>query len=295
MDQYFIWGMGLLGSSIGIGLKEQGNHVSGCIRSEKNIHILKDMGIQDVFLVSDPALWEHVQRADGIIIGTPIENVYSILERLAKTKLKPNTWITDVTSTKKEIMQWLERSSYSIPFVGSHPMAGSDLSGPQNANKDIFKGATIYITRSKIMQKRSGTETYEKMVENVIKMWTSLKGHTYEISYEMHDQWAAYLSHGLHLIACLTSLLLKDIPDVFAVPSNPAGGSFRDITRVSGSNPKLWDGIIGSNILEIKKYLQRLTKLVNGWIENIEDDQFKIEEIFKEAHRIRESIISKMK
>jgi prephenate dehydrogenase len=291
MRQYFIWGMGLLGASLGLDLRNRGYHVAGTVRSQKNKSTLEEMGFDHIYTADDEALWEQVKASDGVIIGTPVEYIVDILKEFHTRNVPDHIWVTDMASTKSELMSWVDGFDGALNFVGSHPMAGSDLTGPEHGHEHLFRNATIYVTPSENMRSRLGSEKYQKSVETVISFWKEMESLPFELSYNVHDQWAAYLSHGLHLVSCMVSHLVKDIPGVFNVPGNPAGGSFRDITRVAGSNPVLWDGIIGSNAEEVTKYLYSLEDMVRTWREQLENGTLPIQEIFSESAKIRGDII----
>jgi len=293
MKRYFIWGMGLLGASLAIDLKKKGHHVSGSVRSQKNKETLLTMGFENVFTLNEKNMWESIKNSDGIIIGTPVEYIYSIIEQLNEQKVPSNIWITDMASTKGDLMRWVDNYSATMRFVGSHPMAGSDLNGPEHAHENLFAGATIYVTPSATMRQKLGNESYDNTTEEIKQFWNAIGAKSYSISHLVHDRWAAYLSHGLHLVSCMVSYLLNDIPDVFEVESPPAGGSFRDITRVAGSNPELWDGIIGSNSEEVVKYLESMEKLIGEWKNQLREGTLPIREIFENSANIRSKIIKR--
>ena len=290
MKNYFIWGMGLLGTSIALALRQKGHHIYGCTDQKKDIPLLNGLDFHDVLLNTDISIENVIANCNAIIIATPINEVYSVLEILASMKLGQNAWITDMASSKVSLMKWLETNDLNLPFVGSHPMAGSDLSGPQNASHDIFKGATIYIVQSQFLKNKLGEEHYESITNRVEHMWQDIKAYPHRLSSEKHDRWVAYLSHGLHLISCASSILIEDIPEVFEVSSRPSGGSFRDMSRVSGSNPKLWEGIIKANSAEIKNYLNRFSSLIQEWASKLEHPELSVQEIFEEAQRVKQRV-----
>ena len=292
MESYFIWGMGLLGTSLAFELREKGYHVFGCDESIQNIKFLSTIGFTHVFSNDDKIKLNNIiSKCDGIIIATPITSVYKILEEITHLSLKPTAWITDMSSSKTDLINWLNNQQIKIPFVGSHPMTGSDLTGPQNAKQGMFNSTTIYVVESEGLKNLYGDINYDNIVNGVKYFWKGVGAKTYTLSHKQHDRWGAYLSHGLHMISCLTSILIKDIEEVFEVPSIPAGGSFRDITRVSGSNPDLWDGIIQSNSHEVKEYLKRFVSISNEWIKQLESNTINIKDIFIEAQEMREKII----
>ena len=304
-QSYLIWGMGLLGTSLALDLmykrsgkqsqeqRVQKNNIFGVVRSQKNISILKNLGIQNVVDNKNPIIQKWISQVDGIIIGTPVEAIPTILQYISTTSIKKDAFITDVSSTKSKIMQWIEKHLPNLPFVGSHPMCGSDFTGPENGQRNLFQNSTIYITKSPVISKNITDAHYDKIVQRVCNLWKQVHADPFFISYNVHDKWAAYLSHGLHLIACIIPQTLNKIPQIFDVPSRASGGSFRDITRVVESNPKLWEGIIGSNKEEIIDYLNTFQKLIKKLKEQLINDTLSVEDTFLEAANIRKKINSK--
>ena len=281
--KYAVWGMGLLGTSLALDLKRNGHDVVCILRSNKSRALLSEMNFDNIVLTSEINSNSIFQSCNGIIIGTPVEQVFSILETLKKIELPRSIWVTDMASTKSELMKEVEQSYSSLSFIGSHPMAGSDQSGPQYGREKLFKEATIYITPA--------DKSDQSLIQDVKKFWSGVSGIPVELSYQEHDKWAAYLSHGLHLVSCFVSLLIEDVPGVLSVDSNPAGGSFRDITRVSGSNPELWDGIIKSNKKEVIDYLKRFEQLLAESRAGIENETTSIKVLFEKAAEFREKIV----
>jgi len=293
MKHYVIWGTGLLGGSLGLDLMKQGAKVSCIDLSRKNLETLQEKGFDRVFHVDDQALWDAIKDADGVIIGTPAVHIPSILGQIEQHDLSENMWITDMASTKSDIMNSFDSTDSKLNFVGSHPMAGSDQNGPEYAREDLFQKATIYVTPSR-KPGLNDSASYKKVTETVIEFWKGLGAFPQVISHQVHDKWAAYLSHGLHLVSCMVSHLIKDIPDIFEIDSPSAGGSFRDITRVAGSNPDLWEGIIDTNAKEVTSYLANLENLVHQWRVALEQKKLPVKEIFEDAARIRTQIMKQV-
>ena len=295
MKKYVVWGMGLLGTSLALDLKKKGYYVAGIEKSPENLEILKNYDFNKLYQSDDELLSEEIKNCDGIIVGTPVDQVYPILEKISNMAIPDSTWITDMASTKADLMKKIHDSENisvaNLNFIGSHPMAGSDMSGPQHAREGLFSGATIYITPPQINKSRqTGSDKSIKKFQ-VMDFWKGVGACPYEISSEIHDKWAAYLSHGLHLVSCMVSHLLDNIPEVYDLEIPPAGGSFRDITRVAGSNPKLWDGIINSNAEEVTLYLESLEKLIHDWKILLAEKKLPIESIFRKSAMIRSAII----
>ena len=299
MERYVIWGMGLLGTSLALDLKKKGAQIIGIEKSLEYIEILKKYGFDNILHTDDPSLITELGKCQGIIIGTPIDQVFPILEQIFSYNLPESIWITDMASTKGELMckvnAYKKVHQHKVQFIGSHPMAGSDLSGPAHARGDLFVNATIYVTPVPWDSSQGSFSDYtlnENPVQsNVMEFWRKVGARPFEISSQIHDKWAAYLSHGLHLVSCMVSYLLDDISEVYNLESSPAGGSFRDITRVAGSNPKLWDGIINSNSSEVTLYLESLEKLIHEWKVLLSEKKLPVENIFMKSAQIRSAII----
>ncbi|MDH5717924.1 MAG: prephenate dehydrogenase [Spirochaetia bacterium] len=289
--KYFIWGMGLLGASLAYDLKKLGHQVFGCVRSEKNLNTLKKIGFENCYQTTDNSLWEPLKICDGIIIGTPIDTIFPLFQKFIENNVPENIWITDMASTKSDLIEWVNKWDEKLLIVGSHPMAGSDLGGPENAREGLFSKATIFITPAEKMAEKYEADVYENTVCEIENFWKSVLANTYRVSHKNHDKWAAYLSHGLHLASCLVSHLINDIPEVYKVPYNVTGGSFRDLTRVAGSNPQLWQGIIESNLEEVTKYMQSLENLARNWRQAMEKKALPIAEIFEKSSEIRKKIL----
>lgn len=281
--------MGLLGTSLAMDLKKRGHKVVGVEKSNEYLQVLRSSGFEDIYHVNDPAIFSEFNHCEGIIIGTPVDQVIEIIKTFEKNNLHDQTWVTDMASTKGELMQKVNDFNHSVNFIGSHPMAGSDLSGPSHARCDMFSKATIFITPMDNI--RLDKANYDQSLRSLKNFWSSLGAYPHMISPLVHDKWAAYLSHGLHLVSCMVSCMLDDIPGVYEMNNPPAGGSFRDITRVAGSNPDLWDGIIKSNSREVSQYLESLEKLVKDWKEKLITENLPVKEIFQKSALIRSKII----
>ncbi|MCS6983966.1 MAG: prephenate dehydrogenase/arogenate dehydrogenase family protein [Leptospiraceae bacterium] len=284
MSCYFIWGLGFLGTSLARDLRKQGHLVGGCVIEKKAQEYLKDkLGFEHVFLTSEVTkLNAFLHQSELVCVATPVSTTIEILGDLSRLSANPPFVVTDMGSTKSEIMMAARKLFPKLKFTGSHPMAGSELSGPENSREGLFQGSTVYLTRG----------LYPEADEKVRQFWQMLGCQTVFISEKDHDRQLAYLSHGLHLLSCAVVHLLGDhIPEVLDSPYPPAGGSFRDMTRVSLSNPSLWDAILRSNKQEVVDYLQNLEKLLSNWRDKLERQELDIVGIFEKAREIRQRVV----
>lgn len=282
MNNVFIWGMGLLGASLAYDLKKQGRRVTGCVRSEQNLDFLYKTGFHEVFLTSQVQQVSHaLAQSDVVVLAVPVIATREVLTFLADVTLKPGCIITDMGSTKGEVMQLAKTEFSQLNFTGSHPMAGSELSGPQHAQEDLFKEATVYVVPG----------LYPQTDDQVTQFWLKLGSHVMSVDALTHDRWLAFLSHGLHLLSCASVHLLKEIPEVLQSPVSPAAGSFRDISRVAASNPALWKTIIDSNRDEVVSYLSSLESLIGIWKSELSKGRLNVAELFDEAGEIRAKVV----
>ncbi len=284
MKQVFIWGMGLLGTSIAYDLKNSGYRVSGCVRSQNNLEFLQSVGLADIVIAEpSPQLLQLLEEADLILLAVPVSATREVFSVLKTSNLKVDVIITDMGSTKAEVMRLAADEFAELRFAGSHPMAGSELSGPQHARAGLFEGVTVYVTPGH----------YADVNRAVLSFWHELGCRVIELDALKHDRQLAYLSHGLHLLSCAAVHMIKDIPEVIDCDYSPAAGSFRDISRVSASNPSLWKSIIDSNKTQIAAYLERLEQLIAQWKRQLREDTLDIEKIFLEAGELRRRILKK--
>ena len=185
-------------------------------------------------------LEEAVRGSDIVVICTPVEAVQGVVARIAGY-VKPGAIVTDVGSTKSLITR---HCHVLIPgnaaFVGSHPMAGSEKSGMQYADAELYRKKTCFVTPL--------VDTDEKAVESLLLFWKALDMEVVTMTPELHDEIVASISHLPHILASVlcTYLASKD-----SNWRNFAGDGLRDSTRVASGSPGLWKCIIEQNREEI--------------------------------------------
>jgi prephenate dehydrogenase len=217
-------GVGLIGGSVGLAARNAGWDVIGVDRSE----ILEEAVTSGA--VDRPSTLKEARGADLVVLAAPISKVTGLVAELSPT----NALVTDVASTKTAVVREAERQG--LRFVGGHPMAGSQLSGVENARADLFKGARYFLTPT--------GETNPDAYREVAGFVRSLGAVPTAVDPEKHDLLMAALSHLPHLMA---AALLKVASDISPEALSFAGPSFRDLTRVGASNPSLWSDILAEN------------------------------------------------
>lgn len=274
-QQVAIVGVGLLGGSIAKALRHRGlaREVVGIGRSEERLTELRRLGIVDR-AESDWRL--GLQSADLAIICTPVDCVVGhVLE--AASYLPATSWITDVASTKGQIVEQVEAQLHRPSFVGSHPLAGDHRSGAKYSRADLYEGKTVVITPT--------SETPTALVERASQLWESLGARVECLDPEAHDKGLARTSHLPHLVA--TALALTTPESLGRL----AASGWLDTTRVAGGDAALWRPILSSNrtevtgaVAEFQAQLDRLREAL------VTMDDEALENLLAEGKRIRDAL-----
>ncbi len=226
-----IVGLGLIGGSLGMAVKRRrpSIRITGFSRKSSTLRqALRrraiDEGIGD--------LERAVRRADLVVLATPVDRIVPLARRCAKVMPKGSV-ITDVGSTKGAIVSALRTLPRGIAFVGGHPIAGSERRGIGAADAKLFDGSLCILTPT--------AATPKAALRTVQALWRPLVGKIVVISPARHDAALAGISHLPHLLA---SALLQTVQRP-PLPRTPR--SFLDMTRITLSDPDLWDDIFATN------------------------------------------------
>ncbi|HEX6206513.1 MAG TPA: prephenate dehydrogenase/arogenate dehydrogenase family protein [Solirubrobacterales bacterium] len=228
-----VLGVGLIGGSIGLAARRRLEaEVVGCGRSPERLRRAVELGAIDRAAGS---IAEACADADLVFCCAPVAALPE-QAREALAAAGPDTAVTDVGSTKGELVAAVGDDER---FIGGHPLAGAETAGVENAREDLFEGARWYLTPTE----RSSGLLYDRLQRAL----SALGARPQAIDPAGHDRLMATVSHMPHVLAnALASegaeSLTQDserLPDV--------GPSFRDATRVAGSNPAIWADIFASN------------------------------------------------
>jgi len=256
-----ILGVGLIGGSIALGLKRQlGSKISifGLCSSLKKAQSAKAMNIVDKPLSSPREIPKDI---DLIILAGPILTNLNLLSRIAKISF-PKALIIDVGSTKKIICDLSVKLSVRS-FLGTHPMAGKEKTGIENAEGDLFENKSWIICPTEI----SSQSDIDK-VSTIIKL---LGAKPAIVESKLHDNLAAWASH-LPIIA--SSILFKSISSQkqWSKIAALASTGFRDATRLASANPVMKRDILLSNKKNIIDCLVRFEKEIKQFISYLKKD-----------------------
>tara|TARA_Y100001936_G_scaffold235233_1_gene263255 strand:+ start:733 stop:1590 length:858 start_codon:yes stop_codon:yes gene_type:complete len=254
-------GLGHIGGSLSLAIKKTYKDKVKIIGVDRNKKTLLQAKKTKKFaaLLSAPRAKE-VEASDVIFLCVSIKQIPTILKSLSKTKLKQNAVVTDVVSTKEEILSLAKKFlPKKTTFVGGHPIAGSEASGFLSANPKLFE-KKIFIA--------AGAKGRRAGILKIKSIWKGVGSRVVNMSPKEHDKIFSLLSHTPHILSfglgkITNSKLSKKEIDGYA------GTSYKDLTRISSSSTSLWAEIFMSNkknlladIALFKRYLVDLEKAI---------------------------------
>jgi prephenate dehydrogenase len=221
-------GTGLIGASIGCALTRAGYRVHLQDRQVSHALVAAGLGAGTV----EPAKQSEVGL---VVVAVPPVRIADVVAD-ALTGF-PAAVVTDVGSVKAEVLDTLWSRDLALErYVGSHPMAGSQHSGPMTARADLFEDRTWVVTP----HRRSAPGSVQRVVAAV----TATRARPVTMDVDDHDAAVARVSHLPHLMSVLMAGHLTTVPERDLVLS---GQGLRDMTRIAGSDPTLWEQIVGAN------------------------------------------------
>ena len=276
-DCVAIIGVGLIGGSFGMALKKRGlaNRIIGVGRNPERLKKAVELGAVDSWTTD---LEAGVADADLIYVSTPVGMELDFI-RLAAERAKPGCVITDAGSAKSEIC----RGADDPRFVGGHPMAGSEETGVEAANPDLFVNAAYVLTPT--------DRTNPDALELMQRLAQAIGSRLIVMDPETHDRCVAVISHLPHLIAATLVKLAGDRSREDHQLFELIAGSFRDMTRVAGSSPVLWRDICLANHEAIRAAADVFHRLLEEGVSLAESkDGEAFEDWFSSAKELRDSL-----
>jgi prephenate dehydrogenase len=246
-----IVGAGLLGASIGLGLREHGVDVVLDDASPAALALAVDYGAGRRSTPDD--------RPELVVVAVPPDVTADVVAR--ELAAFPDAVVTDVASVKSGPLERLRTLGADLSrYIGSHPMAGRERGGPISARADLFIGRPWVIAgHDDISYSRAA------VVEHLA---LDLGATVIPMDPESHDQAVAYVSHAPQLVSTLMASRLRDAPDAAL---GLAGAGVRDVTRVAASDPGLWVQIIGANAGRVRPVLEGLRDELTVLIDALAD------------------------
>jgi len=279
-----IIGCGLIGSSIARAIKKKklSNQIVSSNRSEiTNKRVIKLNIVDD----SSADIKKMVRESDLVIIATPLSSYKDVIFKI-KNSLKNGAILTDVGSVKKKVISLIEKNiPKNISWISSHPIAGTEESGPDAGFADLFKNRWCILTPS--------NQAKDKDIKLLERFWKKIGSRVDIMDAKQHDYILSITSHIPHLIAyniVHTTLNVKKKKNRDIIKYS--AGGLRDFTRIAASNPIMWRDIFIQN-------RENTSKMIDKFIENLKDlkkaiknkNEKKLEKIFTKTKKIRKEII----
>ncbi len=252
MQRIAIVGLGLIGSSIGLGLRRwSAENVRGGQPALEVVGFDSNLDRQSQAKkigAVDRTEWELrkvVENADLVVLAAPVLALKEILGDIAPL-LKHGTAVTDVASTKAEILDWAnELLPRTVSFIGGHPMAGKETS-IEGADGDLFREATWCICPSVLAT--------DEAIRTVLGMVNALGAEPYFVDPHEHDAYVAGISHLPFVASSALMNALADDPSWRDMKSLTAGG-FRDMTRLASGSPEMHRDVVMTNRAAVQRWL----------------------------------------
>ena len=262
MKNILIIGCGLIGSSVlrAISKNKIAKKVFVYEKSKTNISKIKKLKLPCTILTD---FKEAVPNVDLIIVCTPLSEYKGIILKLNKY-LSPKTIITDVGSSKEKSHDVIKKTlKKGISWTSSHPIAGSEVSGPEYGNKDLFLNKWCILIKEK--------DTNRKHLSVLSKFWKKIGSRVSIMNSKKHDVIFSITSHLPHLIAYN---LVKTATDFekqqrYELIKFSAGG-LRDFSRIAASNEIMWRDIFFNNQKNISKVIDLFIKNLRSFKKDIQ-------------------------
>jgi prephenate dehydrogenase len=277
--QITIIGTGLIGGSFGLAAKATGfrGTIVGCDSKPILARAKRKCAIDQA--ISNPV--EACNGSDVVLLAAPVGGIIELVARLAP-HLSPNTLLTDVGSTKSEILRTAEQSfgaETSRRFLGGHPMAGKENSGIEFAEAELFRGAVWFFTPSPKQNLKTGR------IGEFTALVKKIGARIAEMDAAEHDQLCAWISHVPQMLStALASTLVEEYGE--NAPLLESGGrALREMTRIAASPYSMWRDIAITNKQSIAEALLKLEQRLAHIRENL--DTRELEREFEQAHQLK--------
>ncbi len=274
-------GVGLIGGSMALALKEKGiaKKLIGVGRSINSLTKALELGLIDEALL----LEEAVKKSDFIYVSIPVDSTIPVILQIMDL-ITHKQIVVDAGSTKFALCNALKNHPMRKQFVATHPMWGTEYSGPEAAIKGAFVGRACVIC-----EKEKCDEEILQKVENI---YTGLGMHNIYMDAVNHDIHAAYVSHISHITSfALANTVLEKEKEEDAI-FEMAGGGFESTVRLAKSNPAMWAPIFMQNrenvldvlnehISQLRKFKASLEKENMEYLIELMENANKIKRILK--------------
>ncbi|MBF4471434.1 MULTISPECIES: prephenate dehydrogenase [Flavobacterium] len=279
----YVIGVGLIGGSIALDAKDLNPDakIFGIDTNEKHLQEAAALGVID-----DTAIFDDLSKADLVIVSVPVDIAIVVLPKVLDL-VSDSAIVFDVGSTKIPVCEAVENHPKRRNFMATHPIAGTEFSGPSAAIRGLFKGKTNIICEVE--------KTAFKLQERALWLFSAIGMRIRYMDPKSHDKHIAYVSHLSHISSFMLGKTVinkeKDEQDIFDM----AGSGFESTVRLAKSSPAMWTPIFKQNKKQVVKTLEEYIANLSNFKELLVNDDY--EAIYNEmqsVNKIRE-ILNGMK
>jgi prephenate dehydrogenase len=284
MKNLGVIGLGLIGGSMAIDLKRKGfaQTILGVDADPVNAAAAEKIGLVDKVVGFD----ECVDQSDVIILAVPVDAALKllplVLDRFEQTGASDKL-VMDVCSTKEHLSRSVKYHAKRKMYVASHPMSGTEYSGPWAALPGLFDGRACIICDS--------DESDRKAVRTVEELYAALNMRVLYMNSSNHDVHTAYVSHVSHVISfALAQTVLEKEKDEKHIFDHASGG-FSSTVRLAKSGADMWTPILLQNSDNVLRVMDTYMDKLKAFRDAIEEgDEEAVRELIQDANRIRRII-----
>ncbi|GAA4277135.1 prephenate dehydrogenase [Aquimarina mytili] len=258
----FVIGIGLIGGSFTIDIKASFNEATifGIDRSEENLDKALSLG-----LIDQKSSFDNLDEADVVIVAIPVDATVELLP-VVLDKINDSCLVFDVGSTKKKLCEIISEHPKRRNYLATHPIAGTEFSGPQAAIANLYRGKTNIICEVE--------KTAFKLQERGMEIFSRLGMRIRYMDPASHDKHIAYVSHLSHISSFMLGKTViekeKNERDIFDM----AGSGFASTVRLAKSSPAMWAPIFKQNKDNVVETLEEYIANLTQFKELIENDDF---------------------
>jgi len=258
----YVIGIGLIGGSFAIDMRKlfPKSTIIGIDKSE--IHLQKALELK---LIDETSELSKINNPDIIVISVPVKSILNILPIVLKS-VNNNSLVIDFGSTKKNICQIVKDHPNRQNFLATHPIAGTEFSGPAAAHEGLFEGKNIIICDK--------DKTDKSILELGLKIFNLMKMKIGYMDSDSHDKHIAYVSHLSHISSFMLGKTVMDEEKNEKNIFDMAGSGFESTVRLAKSSPEMWTDIFEDNKKNIIKSLDDYIKNLAHINSLIKKDRF---------------------
>lgn len=270
-------GLGLLGGSFALALKAKYHSlkVIGVDTNAQHCEQARALGLADEIL----PLEEAVRQAELVVLATPVNAILQLIKPVLDY-LPERATLIDLGSTKEQICKAVEEHAKRGQFVATHPIAGTEYSGPEAAFSSLLRQKTMIICE--------GEKSHSHALQFVEEICRALEMELRYMSASEHDLHLAYVSHLSHISSFALSITVldkeKDQKDIFDM----AGSGFSSTVRLAKSSPQMWAPIFTQNTRNVSEALASYIRQLQQFKKAIDaKDEQESSEMMQKANDIR--------